>query len=145
MAPSFLENLNLWCASFRRFVIQKENKMKPWKRHVLITHTVCKNCWLICYATDMGPEIPTAAADQKFVWICKQHQDVLSFRTKIIWSGPEFGLVLCGYLHAANIVLAHGQVPLWSGPNGTERYRLHYQIWSGPWSNKDLVWTKLVL
>ena len=28
---------------------------------------------------------------------------------------------------------------------GTERYRLHYQIWSGPWSGKDLVRTKLVL
>ena len=53
----------------------------------------------------MGPEIPTAAADQNFAWICKQHQDligsVLSFRTKIIWSGPEFGLVRCGYLNAA--------------------------------------------
>ena len=53
----------------------------------------------------MGPEIPTAAADQNFVWICKQHQDligtVLIFRTKIIWSGPEFGLVRCGYLNAA--------------------------------------------
>ena len=72
------------------------------------THTVCKHCWLICYETDMGPEIPTAAADQNFAWICKQHQDligsVLSFRTKIIWSGPEFGLVRCGYLNAANIV-----------------------------------------
>ena len=62
-APSFLENLNLWCASFRRFVIEKENKMKPWKRHILTTHTVCKDCLLICYETDMGPEIPTAAAD----------------------------------------------------------------------------------
>ena len=28
---------------------------------------------------------------------------------------------------------------------GTERYRLHNQIWSGPWSDKDLVRTKLVL
>ena len=56
----------------------------------------------------MGPEIPTAAADQNFAWICKQHQDligsVLSFRTKIIWSGPEFGLVRCGYLNAGNVV-----------------------------------------
>ena len=53
----------------------------------------------------MGPEIPIAAADQNFAWICKQHQDligsVLIFRTKIIWSGPEFGLVRCGYLNAA--------------------------------------------
>ena len=53
----------------------------------------------------MGPEIPTAAADQNFAWICKQHQDlidsVLIFRTKIIWSGPEFGLVRCGYLNTA--------------------------------------------
>ena len=53
----------------------------------------------------MGPELSTAAADQNFAWICKQHQDligsVLIFRTKIIWSGPEFGLVLCGYLNAA--------------------------------------------
>ena len=55
----------------------------------------------------MGPEIPTAAADQTFVWICKQHQDLigsaLSFRTKIIWSRPEFGLVRCGYLNAASM------------------------------------------
>ena len=29
MAHSFLENLNLWCASFRRF---GENKMKPWRQ-----------------------------------------------------------------------------------------------------------------
>ena len=28
---------------------------------------------------------------------------------------------------------------------GTERYRLHNQIWSGPWSEKDLVRIKLVL
>ena len=53
----------------------------------------------------MGPEIPTAAADQNFAWICKQHRDligsVLSFRAKIIWSGPEFGLVRCGYLNTA--------------------------------------------
>ena len=28
---------------------------------------------------------------------------------------------------------------------GTERYRLHHQIWSGPWSDKDLVRTNLVL
>ena len=85
----------------------KENKMKLWKRHVLTTHTVCKHCGLICYETDMGPEIPTAAADQNFAWICKQHQDligsVLIFRTKIIWSGPEFGLVRCGYLNTANV------------------------------------------
>ena len=57
----------------------------------------------------MGPEIPTAAADQNFAWICKQHQDLIgsepSFRTKIIWSGPEFGLVRCGYLNAANVNL----------------------------------------
>ena len=55
----------------------------------------------------MGPEIPTAAADQNFAWICKQHQDLIgsvpSFRTKIIWSGPEFGLVRCRYLNAAII------------------------------------------
>ena len=55
----------------------------------------------------MGPEIPTVAADQNFAWICKQHQDligsVLSFSTKLIWSGPEFGLVRCGYLNAAKI------------------------------------------
>ena len=25
----------------------------------------------------MGPEIPTAAADQNFAWICKQHQDLI--------------------------------------------------------------------
>ena len=31
MAHSFLENLNLWCASFRRFVIQKSRKIK-WNR-----------------------------------------------------------------------------------------------------------------
>ena len=84
----------------------KENKMKPWKRHVLTTHTVCKHCWLIRYQTDMGPELSTAAADQNFAWICKQHQDligsVLIFRTKTIWSGPEFGLVRCRYLNAAN-------------------------------------------
>ena len=81
--------------------------MKLWKRHVLTTHTVCKHCGLICYETDMGPEIPTAAADQNFAWVCKQHQDligsVLIFRTKIIWSGPEFGLVRCGYLNTANV------------------------------------------
>ena len=55
----------------------------------------------------MGPELSTAAADQNFAWICKQHQDligsVLIFRTKIIWSGPEFGLVRCGYLNAASV------------------------------------------
>ena len=83
----------------------KENKMKPWKRHVWTTHTVCKHCWLIRCETDMGPELSSAAADQNFAWICKQHQDligsVLIFRTKIIWSGPEFGLVWCGYLNAA--------------------------------------------
>ena len=88
----------------------KENKMKLWKRHVLTTHTVCKHRWLICYETDMGPEIPTAA-DQNFAWICKQHQDligsVLSFRTKIIWSGPEFSLVRCGYLNAAIVTPAN--------------------------------------
>ena len=53
----------------------------------------------------MDPELSTAAADQNFEWICKQHQDligsVLIFRTKIIWSGPEFGPVRCGYLNAA--------------------------------------------
>ena len=79
--------------------------MKPWKRRVLTTHTVCRHCWLIRYEIDMGPELSTAAADQNFAWICKQHQDligsVLIFRTKIIWSGPEFGLVRCGYLNAA--------------------------------------------
>ena len=55
----------------------------------------------------MGPELFTAAADQNFAWICKQHQDligsVLIFRTKITWSGPEFGLVRCGYLNAATV------------------------------------------
>ena len=75
----------------------KEYKMKPWKRHVWTTHTVCKHCWLISYETDMGPELSSAAADQNFAWICKQHQDligsVLIFRTKIIWSRPEFCLV----------------------------------------------------
>ena len=75
------------------------------KHHVLTTHTVCKHCWLIRYETDMGPELSTAAADQNFAWICKQHQDLIDsvviFRTKIIWSGPEFGLVLSGYLNAA--------------------------------------------
>ena len=82
--------------------------MKQWKRYVLTTHTICKYCWLIRYETDMGPELSTAAADQNFAWICKQHQDligsVLILRTKIIWSGPEFGLVRCGYLNAANEV-----------------------------------------
>ena len=70
--------------------------------------TSCCNythCWLICYETDMGPELSTAAADQTFAWICKQHQDliglVLIFRTKIIWSRLEFGLVRCGYLNTA--------------------------------------------
>ena len=95
----------------------KENKMKPWKRHVLTKHTVCKHCWLICYETDMEPELSTAAADQNFTWICKQHQDpiglVLIFRTKIIWSEPEFGLVQCGYLNTAN-VSSSGQRRLWS-------------------------------
>ena len=47
----------------------------------------------------------TAAADQTFAWICKPHQDligsVLIFQAKIIWSGPEFGLLRCGYLHEA--------------------------------------------
>ena len=70
-------------------------------------NTVCKHCWLIRSETDMGPELSTAAADQNFARICKQHQDligsVLIFRTKIIWSGPEFGLVRCGYLNAAII------------------------------------------
>ena len=82
----------------------KENKMKPWKRHVLTTHTVCKHCWLIRFETDMGPELSTAAADQN---LCQQHQDligsVLIFRTKFIWSRPEFGLVRCGYRNAAII------------------------------------------
>ena len=53
----------------------------------------------------MGPELSTAAADQNFARIYKQQQDligsVLIFGTKIIWSGPEFGLVRCGYLNAA--------------------------------------------
>ena len=52
----------------------------------------------------MGPELSTAATDQNFAWIRNQHQDligsVLIFRTKIIWSGPEFGLVRSGYLNA---------------------------------------------
>ena len=97
-APSFLENLNLWYARFHRFVIQKWRKIK-WncENVMLTTRTVCKHCWHIRYEIDMGPELSAAAADQSFVWICKQHQDligsVLIFRTKIIWSGPEFGLV----------------------------------------------------
>ena len=57
------------------------------------------------YETDMGPELSTIAVDQNFAWIYKQHQDliglVLIFRTKMIWSWPEFGLVRCGYLNAA--------------------------------------------
>ena len=58
----------------------------------------------------MGPELSTAAADQNFAWICIQHQDlrvigsILIFRTKIIWSGPEFGLVRSGYLYAASVI-----------------------------------------
>ena len=56
----------------------------------------------------MGSKIPTAAADQNFAWICKQHKNlngsVLSFRTKVIWSGPEFGLERCEYLNAASDV-----------------------------------------
>ena len=36
------------------------------------------------------------------------------------------------------VVLAHEKVPLWSGPKSEPN------IWSGLWSNKDLVWTKLV-
>ena len=142
----------------------KENKMKPWKRHVWTTHTVCKHCWLIRYETDMGPELSTAATDQNFAWICKQHQDltgsVLIFRTKIIWSGPEFGLVRCGYLNAAIYISRFGtgsnSIRPWSlhmsrsyfSPDqtfGTERYRLHNQTWSRPWSDKDLVRTQLVL
>ena len=59
----------------------------------------------------MGPELSTAAADQNFAWICKQQQDligsVLIFGTKIIWSGPEFGLVRCGYLNAAIIASSY--------------------------------------
>ena len=85
--------------------------MKPWKCHILTTHTVCKHCWLICHETDMGPELSTAAADQNFAWICKQHKDligsVLIFRTKIIWSGPKFGLVWCGYLNVAIVFLSY--------------------------------------
>ena len=88
------------------------------------TYTVCKHCWLICYEIDMGPEIPTATADKNFAWICKQHQDligsVLIFRTKIIWSGPEFGLVRCGYLNAAIMTIVwpwsfqqHGVTMTW--------------------------------
>ena len=64
------------------------------ERQVLTTHTVCKHCRLIRYETNMGPELSTAAADQNFAWICKQHQDligsVLIFRTKI---GPDQNLV----------------------------------------------------
>ena len=55
----------------------------------------------------MGPELSTAEADQNFAWICKQHQyligSALIIRTKIIWSGPEFGLVRSGYLNAADV------------------------------------------
>ena len=62
---------------------------------------------IIRYETDMGAELSPAAADQNFAWICKQQQDliglVLIFRTKIIWSGPEFGLVRCGYLNTVNV------------------------------------------
>ena len=76
----------------------------------------------------MGPELSTAAADQNFAWICKQHQDligsVLIFRTKNVWSEPEFGLVRCGYLNTAYL--------------GTV-----YKTKFGP--DKDLVRTKLVL
>ena len=91
-SPSFLENLNLWCASFRCFVIQKLRKIK-WNRET--THTVCKHCWLTRYETEMGPKLSTAAADQNFAWICKQHQDLIGtnfqdqnylIRTRI-WSG----------------------------------------------------------
>ena len=61
------------------------------------------------YETDMGPELSTAAADRIFPKICIQHQDlidsVLVFRTKIIWTGPEFGLVRRGYLNAASMFL----------------------------------------
>ena len=63
-----------------------------------------------------------------------------------IWSGPmsrERLHIQIWYRTKfyRTVVLAHEQVPLWSGPN----YRLHNLIWSGPWSDKDLVWTKLVL
>ena len=86
----------------------------------------------------MGPEIPTAAADQNFAWICKQHQDLigsaLSYRTKIIWSGPEFGLVRCGYLNAANVIISN--LCTWEGrktltillinvPLGLPDFRIH--------------------
>ena len=61
----------------------------------------------------MGPELSTEATDQNLAWICKQHQDligsVLTFRTKIIWSGPEFGLVPCGYLNAADVISLIGE------------------------------------
>ena len=64
----------------------------------------------------MGPELSTAAADQHFAWICKQHQYliglVLIFRTKIIWSGPEFGLVRCGYLNTAIVFSAEFEIAL---------------------------------
>ena len=106
-APFFPGEPEFVMCQFSQFCYPKvkEKKMKPWRRHVLTTHTVYEHCWLICYETDMDPELSTAAADQNFAWICKLHQDlmgsVLIFRTKIIWSGPEFGLVRCRYLNAA--------------------------------------------
>ena len=74
----------------------RENKMKPWKCHVLTTctgkqfvNTADSYDIYIVPETDMGPELSTVAADQNFAWICKQLLDqigsVLFFRT--IWSG----------------------------------------------------------
>ena len=122
----------------------------------LTTYTICKHCWLIRYETDMCPELSTAAADQNFALICKQHQDligsVLIFRTKIIWSGPEFGLVRCGYLNTAigtvyktNLVRTkslsdHGPDQIWL----CKRYLSVPKIWSGPKSGpkRDLFMCK---
>ena len=93
---------------------EKENNLKLWKCHVLTTYTSIQfvntaHSYDIYTITeiDIGPELSTAAADQIFLWICKQLQDqtdsVPFFRTKFIWSGPEFGLVRCGYLNGALI------------------------------------------
>ena len=34
----------------------------------------------------MGLEIPTAATDENFVWICKQHRDLIGW---VLVSGPK--------------------------------------------------------
>ena len=102
-APSFLENLNFVMCQFSPLCYPKgkENKMKPWKCHVLTTSLLTHMLW-----NWYGSWNTYCSSRPKFCMdIYKQHQDligsVLSFRTKIIWSGPEFGLVRCGYLNAA--------------------------------------------